>query len=257
MYYFDEFDGLKLTCLEVDAGGPAAGDYVALAAGQFDANRDEPTYHRGMTLQAKLLLVTDMPDYLVVMGRMLQAKLGRRGKLYRRWLDGQREWVDARLVDVTGKSTAANQLHQEVQARWQVESPLWSGASLVSVTPSITTSPQNVTLANAGNARVRNVIITVTGTATPITSVKVGVSGASEFEWTGSLGSGHELVLDMGARSVLKDSADAYSTFSLTANHKISDWLRLEPGNNTVVVTIAPGGALPAAVKFEYYDAWR
>lgn len=257
MYYFDEFDGLALTCLEVEAGGLAAGDYVALAAGQFDANGAEPTYHRGIAVSAKLLLLGATPALLAAAGRTLHAKIGKRGKLYRQWHDTQRDWVYARLTEVRGTAGGQNIMDQEVQARWQVESPVWSGASLVTVNSTITTSPQNVTLANAGNARVRSVVVTVTGSATPITSAKVGISTLSEIQWTGSLGSGHSLVIDGGAHSVKKDTADAYATFSLTANHVIADWLRLEPGNNTVVVTIAPGGALPAAVKFEYYDAWR
>lgn len=257
MYDLDEFDGLALVCMEMEVGSQAAGDYLALNAGQFDSNGNEPTYHRGMTVGAKLLLLGDTKANLPTPARALLGKLGCRGKLYRVWGDGSREWVWARLVEAMGKSNQDNQRHQEVQAKWQVESALWSGAALVSVTPSITTSPQNVTLANGGNARGRSIVITVTGSATPITSVKIGVSGVSEIQWAGSLGSGHSLVIDTGARSVLKDGTDDYDAFSLTANHKIGDWLRLEPGNNTVVVTIAPGGALPAAVKFEYYDAWR
>lgn len=257
MYYLDEFDGLALICLETDAGGQAAGDYIPLAAGQFDADGAEPTYQRGLVIGAKLLLLGTTPAALATAGRAFQAKIGKRGKLYRQWRDAQREWVYARLIEAKGTASGQNITDQEVAARFQVESPLWSGATLVSVTPSITTSPQNVTLANAGNARVRSVVITVTGTATPITSVKIGISGVSEIQWAGSLSTGHSLVIDTGAMSVKKDGVNDYDAFSLTANHVIADWIRLEPGNNTVVVTIGPGGALPAAIKFEYYDAWR
>jgi hypothetical protein len=257
VYYLDEFDGLALICLETDAGGQAAGDFLAMAAGQFDANGAEPTYQRGLSVQAKLLMLGGTPAEMAAAARAFQAKLGKRGKLYRTWRDAQREWVYGRLVEIAGTASGANITDQEVKATWRVESPLWSGEDVVENAPSITTSPQNVVLANAGNARVNSVIITVTGTATPITSVKFGVAGVSEIEWVGSLGSGHDLVIDCGARSVKKDGVDDYDAFSLTVNHIIGDWLRLEPGNNTVVVTIGPGGALPADVEFEYYDAWR
>lgn len=259
MYALDEFDGLALTCLELDSVGQAAGDYMALAAGQFDTAGAEMTYHRGLTVGAKLLLLGSTPSNLATAGRALQAKIGTRGKLYRQWWDGQREWVYARLVEVKGTTSGQNIVDQEMNARWQVESPVWSGANLVTVNATITTAPQNVTLANGGNARVRSVVITVTGTATPVTSVKIGISGVCEIQWTGSLGTGHSLVIDTGARSVKKDGVDDYANFGLTANHKIAEWLRLGPGNNTVVVTITPGGALSpgTAVKFEYYDAWR
>ncbi len=257
MYYFDEFDGLVLTCLEADIGGQAAGDYMAMSAGQFDANGNEPTYHRGVTATAKLIALSSYSSGLPGQGRMIQGKIGRRGKLWRRWLDGQREWVYARLIKCAGKSTRGNQLYQEMQAEWQVESPVWFAETQTSVVATIGATPQQVTLLNSGNADARGVAITISGTTTPITGVKIGVSGVSEIQWAGSLGSGHSLVINGAARSVLKDATDDYDAFSLTANHKISDWLKLPPGSTPVAVTISPAGALPAAVKFEYYDTWK
>jgi hypothetical protein len=55
--------------------------------------------------------------------------------------------------------------------------------------------------------------------------------------------------------SILNDDADAYADFALTANHHILEWLRLEPGTNTVVVTLT-GGGTASTIRFEYADAW-
>ena len=62
--------------------------------------------------------------------------------------------------------------------------------------------------------------------------------------------------IDCGALSVLNNGNENYVYFSLTANHKIDDWLRLEPGANTVVVTIT-GGGTGALALVEFFDGWE
>ena len=108
---------------------------------------------------------------------------------------------------------------------------------------------------NGGNVRVANAILTLTAGAVAITQVKIAVSGVSEIQWDGTLTTGQQLVIDCGARSVKKVGVDAYSGFSLTANHKVDDWLRLEPGNNSVVVTLT-GGSTDSTLRIQYNDGW-
>ena len=117
-------------------------------------------------------------------------------------------------------------------------------------------SPKTITVANNGNYRVDNCGITVTcGATAAITALTIGISGLCEFTYSGTLATGKSLVIDCGAMTVTNDGADGYAALALTSNHTIPAWLRLAPGNNSVVVTLT-GGSTNSEVTFTYSDGW-
>ena len=98
--------------------------------------------------------------------------------------------------------------------------------------------------------------ITATG-ANLTTSVSVYVTGVSYLTWAGTITDGQALVIDCGARTVKNNGVDAYSGLTLhSTNHVIDDWLRLEPGNNSVLVAYTGGNGTSTAL-FNFNDLWE
>jgi hypothetical protein len=73
--------------------------------------------------------------------------------------------------------------------------------------------------------------------------------------WTGTLAVNTQLVIDFGAMSILNSGVNAYSGLVFSTSHKIDDWMRLDPGNNTITLTRTGGGAT-SEVALSYYDGW-
>jgi hypothetical protein len=277
-YYYDEFDGLTLPAgQEDDNPAEAAGDFLPLWAGQYDANQSAQTFHRGMEVTKKAVVYDASQAPFISTIRSLRAKTGHQGKLYRQWGDGSREWAYARLLGVSGQKKTENKLHQELTFRWAILSRIWYSESETEVTAELTDLTTNITLTNNGNAPVRNAIITVDVPASfpAAAALVVSKSGQSEFQYTGAISPGSQLQIDCGAKAVKLDSVDSYDNFSLTSNHVISEWLRLDPGDNILSVTLpALGGGMlsplpvpfvaeatgvtsPVFVTVTFYDGWR
>jgi hypothetical protein len=205
-----------------------------------------------------------------------RAMIGKRDKLYRR-VDGTAdvEWAYARLVNISSRRTPQHDEWLPYGFEFLVLSPNWSGyrhgdgwlldageyfdTGLVfdEATGDVftITSPQTCVVNNAGNARVTNAILTIHAGSANITVASVVVTGISSFTWTGVLAAGKNLVIDCGKAMIHNDGADAYSGMALNATHYIDDWLRLEPGNNSVIVSLT-GGAADSTIAFEFYDGW-
>jgi hypothetical protein len=62
--------------------------------------------------------------------------------------------------------------------------------------------------------------------------------------------------VDCGLRSVKNNGVDAYSGFALNSGHAVADWLRLEPGANSVTITYSGNADASATVTFSFYDGW-
>ncbi|RME20088.1 MAG: hypothetical protein D6800_13475 [Candidatus Zixiibacteriota bacterium] len=245
MYYIYEFDGLTLPAgHEDDNSAEAAGDFLALFAGQYDANGSEQTYHRGMQVSKKLYVTGDTAADVVSTLNSLRGKVGKRGTLRRRWVDGSTEqWCTARLLRFDASKTPENNLHQEITLTWSIISPLWYSQSQTVSAVDLITSPQTISVTNSGNAPVLNAVITVAMPSVlpvDITSLTVSMTGKSELVYSGTLTAGDTLEIDCGARSVKLNGADSYSNVSFGSNHAISEWLRLEPGSNSIIISVSP-----------------
>lgn len=234
-----------LGLIELPGGGVADGDGSAPALVQLP-----------YLLQVQAELVHTTPDSLRTALYLLRALHGIRAKLYRTPDNGalNSEWVWARLARINVRRRGDNVLTLPVTFEFLVLSHPWSGDD-ATVDTVLSTTPKSIVCANGGNAAVTNAIITVTARGTPITVLTVAITGISSWTWTGTLAVGESLVVDCGARTVRNDGDDDYGSFALGAAHTINDWLRLAPGNNTVVVT-RTGGDATSEIEIAYADGW-
>lgn len=120
------------------------------------------------------------------------------------------------------------------------------------------TAPLTITLNNGGNALVTDAIITITAGGVSITDVSIVKAGETDLQFTGIVAPGTALVIDCGAMSVLNNGVDAYADLELDTGHTISEWLRLAPGDNTILITLTIVNIMaPPTVNIEFMDAWK
>lgn len=204
----------------------------------------------------------------------LRAMIGVEGKLYVSPWDSTAadRWALARCVGVNVPATVYNRKTQNIDIEFRVKTS-WrgfahggtvSGSSYLfgnglyySATSATTlaTSPKTITVTNDGNTWVDDCGITVTAGSAAITAITIGISSSSEFTFSGTVSAGNTLIIDCGKRFVRANGIDAYDSFALTANHVIAPWLRLAPGDNSVVVTLT-GGDVDSIIQFSYSDGW-
>lgn len=256
-YWFEKFAGVSLPDNpRVDAGtGDTRMAILQLPGGGiYDPDGDGLAPRALARVSMSGVVHASCPADLRERCNELRALRGVRGALYRRHLDGRREWITARCMEVAAIWTTTSRRHAEVELSWVLEGTHWEGDAH-DITTTLNTSPKTVTLANGGNLAIADAIITVTAQGSAITQVSIAISGVSEVQWAGTLAVGKSLLIHCGAQSVHNDGTDAYSGLTLTSNHKISDWLRLEPGDNSVVLT-RTGGDGTSSVRFQYSDGW-
>jgi hypothetical protein len=179
---------------------------------------------------------------------------GVRGTLYRTSDGGTEHTIAARCARILAKRTPHDRYMLRYDIDFELLANVWDGAD-GTVSGILDDVPESIVCANDGNARVDDAIITITAKTSAITALTVTISGISSFTWTGTLAADKALVIDCGARTVRNDGADAYSGFTYEAAHVVPEWLRLQPGNNTVVVTRTGGGAT-STYSIAYTDGW-
>ena len=244
--------GSRLDLLELPGGG--------VFDGQGTGRSPRELTRPGM----RVALLAGCPADLRERYAELRALRGTRDQLYRRHVDGQREWIQARLAEVETRWRPDNLRHLELDLRFVLLSAFWCGLAR-DITTVLDSSPKTVVLPNGGNVATNDVVLTLTAGSEDIDQVTVTVAGVSQWTWTGDLNPGQVLVVDCGARSVEKGGVDAYSGFALGAGHTIDDWLRLEPGNNNVVVSVTVSASYSysysavatATLRAQYCDAWE
>lgn len=219
------------------------------------------------------------PSQAVALGQVnaLNALIGTRAKLWREEAGAiapVRHWCWARLVDID-VSMRAKMPHWNVPVAmsflimgrwnginhrkpWTFDSGEHFDTNIAFDNDEMTvlsTSPQTVVVDNDGLQAVRDAVINVTALTAPITSLTIGVTGVTEFTWTGTLATNKTLVIDCGAKTVKNDGVGAWAGFAFTGNHKVADWLVLQPGNNSVVVS-KTGGGTTSTIEFVFADGW-
>ena len=244
--------------------------------GVFDVLGPDPAARRTTPLNKVCTLLADDSAALRTAYNALRAKNGRRDRLWRRWDDGTTEWCWARLVNISARRPTGQPLEQDADLQFVMISPHWFGAhhgaawlldsgilldlgyplDTVETIPLVGGS-NTLTVSNGGHRATHLVGVRVSATWN-ITALKITVTGISEMQYTGTIYAGTALTIDTGALSVTLDGNEAYVYFSLTANHKRDDWLRLEPGANTIIVfaTCAGAGTIGSAT-FDFWDAWE
>lgn len=253
-YKLAQFDDMLLPIYNRESGldtAPAPAGFVATVNGGFDIYRtDEAPAATPYQLVCRAILseATLVAQKAAIDG--LRYKARQRAKLYRQADDDDSyHWAWARLEKIGHNRQYANRGYQILEFTFQVESE-WYGLAHEQI-ETLSSSPHTLTTANAGNRVIRDAILTITASST-MSSINIAVAGATDLNWTGSLTSGHNLVFDIGAKSIKDNDVDAYSGFSYGAGHAIDDWLRIY-GATEIVITFTGGGA----VNLSYYDGWK
>lgn len=204
----------------------------------------------------------------------LKALIGTKAKLWRTEVDGiGRKWAYARLIDVDDTMRARmpmwiapmtltfNQLGRwhgkRHQKRWRFDDGYRFDDSMAFDSDEQTvlaSSPLTVVVDNDGNQAVSDVVIYVTAAIAPITKLEISM-GDQNFYFQGSLAVGDVLMIDCGAKRITNDGLPAWNNFYLTGNHKTAEWLTLQPGDNSVIVTTT-GGGTTSTIEFVLYDGW-
>lgn len=204
----------------------------------------------------------------------LRAQVGKRARLYRRANDDDAvQWCIARLIQNPVQRVYQGGYIQDVELIFQLWTS-WRGHDHTSWTldsgeildgglylddggfvETMASSPHTIIVANGGNRRVDNAIITVTAGSSAITAVTVAKTGETDIDWSGTLASGNTLVIDCGAYTVKNAGVNAYTGFSLGGDHAISEWIRLDPGDNDITITFS-GGSTDSTAKVEFADGW-
>ena len=275
-YYLTKFGAvtfpITMPVTEMTTAPGLAGTVRTLAGG-FDAwGDDDAPANFPVRLQYRVLVVDVVAASLLTKINALRA-LGRtRAYLYRSGGSGTTQRALARLVDVSATSTVKTRHAIEVTMNFDVWSH-WGGnwaqgfvfdagyllddglvLDSLSATTTLTTNPQTVVVANGGNLPVEDAIITITAGNAALTVVTL-LCGSAVWEWAGTLAIGKNLTIDTGAWSVLNDGVDAYDNFTFYPQHALAAMMRLEPGNNNVIVWHT-GGGTGSKISFDFADAY-
>lgn len=258
--------------------GDAGGSLTALVSGvSYDHYGTDQAPESTMTVSASWEIIETTAAAVQTERDAIRALLGKRQRLWARTPSGSWRFVWARLARVRMERRIEYIYYQPVEATFEVAQPGWNGDghgapwyldagedldeglfidNLDQWLPS--SSPLTMTVNNGGNRTVSDVILTVTAGSDSISNIRV-VCTAQGVDWTysGTVAAGDVLTVDGGARSVLNDGSNAYSGFALNAGHAVADWLRLAPGNNTVVVTFSGNTSDTAIFNMTYYDGWQ
>lgn len=261
--------------------GPAPADEAMVGlvgGGVFDAygtGRARQKYPLGLRYNCSVVGASESVVRTEI--NALKALIGTHGQLWRTEAGAAipaRQWCYARLVDIDD-SMRARMPHWIVpivmaftikdgwkglqhRDHWHFDAGYYFDAGLAfdsDEKTTLTTSPQTVVVDNDGNIPVRDATIYVTAGSSAITYLKIGIAGVTEFYYDGTIAAGTTLTINCKAKSVLNVAASGWTNFHLTANHLVADWLVLEPGNNSVVVTTT-GGGTGSAIEFQYSDTW-
>jgi len=189
----------------------------------------------------------------------LRALQGQRDQLYRTPDDGalDSEWCWARLENLRIRRRAENLLNQPVTLEFAVLSHPWSGADQT-IDTVLDVTPKSIVCANDGNARVTDIVVSVTARTSAITELEVVAdtpTGWMQWAWSGTLAVGSKLEVDCGAQTVRVDGVDDYGAWERNALHNVSEWLRFDPGNTTVTAERTGGGA-DTEIEIAYCDGW-
>lgn len=261
-YVLYQFDGQDIPSAGADYSsheitpGEARSGLVSLPGGLvYDSLGSEWARSSAPTVRASGRLVAATAADLKTALDAWLAKRGKRATLTRKSDGGAVHSATARLLSVRAPRQPGFRLFIPVELTFELLSLPWAGTSHADTT-FLDTSPKTVIVTNNGNARVTNPIITIAASASAaITAVTVAVSGVSSWSYTGTIAANTQLIVDCGALKVLNNGANAYSGFALNAGHVIDEWIRLEPGNTSVVVTLT-GGSTNSTIKFEFSDGW-
>ena len=252
----------KNTIVKTVAGGfDTAGD------GEAALDLPQAINYRGVILEDSLSAWRTAID-------TLRAQSRKRARLYRRsWDTDEVQFCTARFMSAQTERDFQQARIYDVRLRFLQQTPwvghdhtawtLDSGEILDDAlylddsgyTFTLDTSPKSVVVVNGGNRATSNVRLSITAGSANITALTIAC-GDAEFVCGATVSVGDVLVIDSGAQAVTDDGVAAYGSFALTSNHSIDEWIRLEPGDNTITVT-KTGGSTNSTLLVEFQDGWE
>jgi hypothetical protein len=257
-YYIAAFGGVTLPLINPITDMPTApgleGSYQTLGGG-FDAfGSDTAPATFPYTFQYRVMASSQTAAIYITTINGIRA-LGRiRGTLTRKDQAGTTHTCYARCLDITAADSVETFNAIEITLTFEIWSHWTKNATTTTAT--IVSSPQTIVVANGGNLKVTDAIITVTaGAASTFSNVTVAC-GSATWTFGASIGSNTSLVVDCGAWSVLNNGVDAYGSFTFNAGHAIAGMLELAPGNNNVVFTTTGGSGVVRSVSIAFGEAW-
>lgn len=133
-----------------------------------------------------------------------------------------------------------------------------SSSGVTADADSVSYAATYIVLGNGGDATVENCLITVDVPAgSPnITSLTIISPALSTFTYNGTVLAGKQLIIDVGAWSVLNNNADDYDGLERNAGHAIFPWLQLASGGAWVGIA-RTGGDDDCTITFDYSDRWE
>lgn len=234
--------------------GPVASSLVRLpGGGAYDWRGSDRARRETETMRLKGVWVAASIAAMETKLAALRALVGTRDRLWRSNGTTQ-HWRVARLLEMRSDLGAGLAVDALLEFTFEALPGPWNGTART-VNATLDASPKTAACTNSGNLRVADPVVTVTAAGSPITVVRVRVAGVTDVQWTGSLAVGQSLVIDCGARTVRAGGADAYAGLSHLSGQTVSDWLRLEPGSNSVLV-YRTGGSAASTVQITYSDGW-
>jgi hypothetical protein len=234
---------------------------IATPGGSYDPLGTDWARRGASTLTADVVLVETTAVALQTALDAWTAKLGKIGTLTRKDSAGNLQTLSARLIDVTAKRTTENYLFLPISLTFETTAQVWNGAAHDLWTTVLTTN-STISVPNGGNARVSNIFVAVVAHGVSVTLVRLVLAGFGiDLVWVGTVPAGANLQIDTGALKVTNTGGGAgYSGFTLNPAHTVDDWLRLEPGANSLSVSIWLDGTWGAGhypeVQISFQDGW-
>lgn len=228
------------------AGGDVASDAVAVAGGATHYTNGAEVLPLGLhTIPYSGIYSEDARANVDA----LMALVGQRQKLWRE-RDGVYHWKWARLLSAQWRRTKEQSQHAEVDCVFEADG-YWHGETSNFYTRTGTGTRQ---INNSAPAYIFDGTFyfqaSSTGTQTfRLQETTIGI----DLTWSGTMTSGHRLVIDAGAWAVTNNGADAYSGLTINAGHSAQRLLVWPPGLATVTCTLSVGSG---TFNFEFYYQW-
>jgi len=242
--------------------GPIRSSLVRLpGGGVYDTRGSDAATQAGQIIPVSGICSAATAGALKTAYDLLRAIKGDRDKLYRSPDGGSAnsEWMYARCVGVSTRRIADNQLWVPITLSFELQEQYWHGAD-GSDTITLAASPQSGEITNDGNTAATQIVLTITATTAAISAITIEneeTGHISKITYAAEIAIGKALVIDCGAKTVLNDGANAFSSFSIiTATHTRTEWLVLKPGNNTIKIT-KTGGHNDNTATFAFDDAHK
>lgn len=290
MYRIYAFDGIEIPDYDADHNlgtGAALVSFQQLPNGFYDnyGTADSPQGIRPIVARGKIVETT--ATSMLTELDALRKKIGKRGKLTLRFDDGTLRWQWARLVDVDIPADKHFRLMSEFTLTWITAAQHWYGIivspdewtvgdgtwvmgdgtaelgengteTTLTATGATGTAPpsggttQTITVTNGGNKTATNIVFTITAGTNNISAIKVANDTTSEnWYFSTTVSAGNILSVDCGAMNVTNNGANAYANF-VPSNR--ARWMTLDPGTNTLTVTVNGNGAQDGTFAIEFYD---